>query len=142
MSSSPALTRTIGKTERALQALLQSRLSVSGLSFPDWTVMVFLAGGPLDKSMLAGRLSEGRIVQPVEVPALIDGLVEAGLLIQDGDAIALSAAGRTVFNEVHTRVGEATREVLDGISADDMDATTRTLAHLAGKAEALLARAS
>jgi hypothetical protein len=57
MTTTPNLTRDIGQAERTMRALLERLLDEADLSFPEWTVLVFLDGagpltaGPFDTSL-------------------------------------------------------------------------------------------
>ena len=142
MSVPRPLTRTIGETERTLQALLGSRLAGSGLSFQQWTVCVFLAGGALPKAALLARLAEGQIALGNDADATITDMSASGRLVFSGDLIALSDAGRAVFETVKAEVTAVTEEVFSGIERDAMEVTQRTLGQVAEKARALLERAA
>src|SRR5262249_56008149 len=63
MTTTHSLTRDIGQAERAMRALLERLLKKARLSFPEWTVLVFLdSAGPLPREDLVRRLIGGHIV--------------------------------------------------------------------------------
>ncbi|MDD5565030.1 MAG: hypothetical protein PHQ91_15055 [Thermoanaerobaculaceae bacterium] len=150
MKITPALTRDIGQAERALRALLEVQLVEAGLSFPGWTVLVFLDGaGSLTRAELIGRQLAGHVAPDAAMArSALDDLLSAGLLAPAGDGgaevdggdarLAATAAGEAVFRRVRQAVAGITGELYGDLPAADLEATQRTLAVIARRAEARL----
>lgn len=154
MTTTPALTRDIGQAERAMRAVLERLLDEAGLSFPEWTVLVFLDGaGPLARSELVRRQVDGRVAPEVAARAAVDDLRSRGFLAptggaqgasgSDGDGedprLALTAAGEAVYRPARLTVSRITDEFYGDLPPADLEATHRTLAEVARRANARLA---
>lgn len=150
----PNLTRDIGQTERAMGALLEPLLDEAGLSFAEWTVLIFLDGsGPLTPDELVRRQVNGRVAPRAGARAAVDGLLSRGLLAPagenhgtsepDGDGedprLALTAAGEAAYRPVRRAVDRITDGLYGDLPPADLEATHRTLAEVARRANARLA---
>jgi hypothetical protein len=155
MTTTPALTRDIGQAERTLRALLERTLHESGLSFSDWTVLVFLDGaGLLAGSELIQRQVDGRVAPEAAARTSVDGLRTSGLIAtadetagpaarstEGGDPLlTLTPAGQAVYQPVRQSVLRITGELYGDLAPADLEATHRTLAEVARRAHDLLAR--
>jgi hypothetical protein len=139
MPASPPLTKHVGQAERTLQALLQTHLSRSELSFPEWTVLTFLSGPDrLGRDQLVEALDRGQIVQPDEAHVLIDAMTDKGLIAPVEAAMSLTDAGVEVFLPLRNAVGTITATLVRDISPDDLEATRRTLDTVTRRAAELL----
>lgn len=144
--TTPALTRHVGQAERAMRALLERLLDEAGLSFSEWTVLVFLDGaGPLALGELVRRQVDGRVAPEVEARAAVDGLLSRGLLVPADDSdgedprLVPTAAGETVYRPVCRTVSRITDELYADLPRDDLEATRRTLTEIARRASVRLA---
>ncbi|APH72538.1 MarR family winged helix-turn-helix transcriptional regulator [Aquibium oceanicum] len=142
--TTPPLTRAIGATERTLRDLLDSRLATAGLSFPEWTVLVFLqSGAPMPVPGLLAQLAAGRIAAGAEANSLLARMAAAGLLAVRGEerseTVRLTARGLETARPLLDEVGAITRGLEEGLDAADLAATRRTLAAIAHRAADLLA---
>jgi len=153
MTKTPALTRDIGRAERAMRALLEGLLDGAGLSFCEWTVLVFLDGaGPLARGELVRRQVDGRVAAEAKARAAVDGLLSRGLLAPNerargaggpyGDSgaprLAPTAAGEAAYRPVRRVVSRVTDELFSGLPEADLEATRRTLEEVARRADARL----
>lgn len=154
MPTTPNLTRDIGQAERALRALLERLLDEAGLSFSEWTVLVFLDGaGTLTHDELVRRQVDGRVVTEAEARAAVDGLLRRGLLVPADNAggvgrrgvadenprLALTAAGEAVYLPVRGTVDRTTGRLYGDLPQDALEATHRTLAEVHRRANVRLA---
>jgi hypothetical protein len=152
--TAPNLTRDIGQAERTLRALLERLLEEAGLSFAEWTVLVFLdgAGGPLIAGELVRRQVVGRVVSEAEARAAVDGLLSRGLLAPadevhgtggPGDGEDPRLAPTAAAEAAYLPVRRAVDHIADGLYGDlpvtDLEATHRTLAEVYRRANAWLA---
>lgn len=136
----------IGTTERTLFALLSTRLERQGISFPEWTVMFFLAGDRLPKSAVLDRLASGRVVDGKAANTLIDEMVRSDRIeITGGEVephLALTPQAEQVFFPLRAQVTAAAQEIYADITPEDIETTRRTLEQVNRRAAALLARAN
>ncbi|HKH54524.1 MAG TPA: hypothetical protein VKA58_03635 [Propionibacteriaceae bacterium] len=156
MTTTPALTRDIGQAEHTMRALLERLLDEAGLSFPEWTVLIFLDGaGSLSLSELVQRQVDGRVVPEAAARATVDGLLSRGLLAPADEAhgaggpggdgedprLAPTAAGEAVYRPARRTVARITDELYGDLPPADLEATHRTLAEVTSRAFARLAAA-
>lgn len=154
MPTTPNLTRDIGQAERAMGALLEPLLDEAGLSFPEWTVLVFLGStGPLTPDELVRRQVNGRVAPEAAARSAVDGLLSRGLLVPtdgiggagvpggDGEdpRLAPTAAGQAAYLPVRRTVDRITGDLYGDLPPADLEATHRTLAEVARRANTLLA---
>jgi hypothetical protein len=143
MSNAAALLpRVIGQTERALGAILEPLLTRAGLSFPEWTTLLFVdAPQPLAAAELVDRLVASRIATRDCAEAALERLRSAGLLTTaaDGSGMALTEAGEAVFRPVRRSVSEITEALFSELPRGDLDATHRTLTEVTRRATAHIA---
>lgn len=139
MSISPPLTRYLGKAERTLQALLQTKLRQVNLSFPEWTILTFLNGaGPLRQDQLVEGLGSGRVVDLKEAHVLIGAMIDKGFIVRGDAGLSITTAGAELYLPLRNAVESITTELFDGIPADDLEATRRTLDAVTRRAAKLL----
>lgn len=140
MTSTPPITRYIGTTERTLQALLQQQLDRIEFTFPEWTVMTFLAGaGDLEQDDVVALLRKGQIAQGEQAHALLRAMIDRGLIAKHGDKLTVTEEGKKLFGPIRASVNEITSHLLDGLPAPDLEATRRTLEAVTNRAAKLLA---
>jgi len=139
MSVSPPLTRTIGQTERALQALLARQLAATGTSFAEWAAMTLLYGGRMSEEQLGSALAKGNIAGRDEAAALIAALVERGTIATEAGTLGLTQQGATFYEPLRAAVGRATDTLFADIAPGDLDATRRTLDLVAQRAAEMTA---
>ncbi len=157
MLTIPNLTRDIGQAERTMRALLERLLDEAGLSFAEWTVLVFLDGaGPLNVGELVRRQVNGRVAPEAEARAAVAGLLSRGLLVPvdgiggagapggDGEdpRLASTAAAQAAYLPVRRTVDRITGELYGDLPPADLEATHRTLAEITRRANTLLTAAS
>uniref|UniRef100_UPI000B06E81F MarR family winged helix-turn-helix transcriptional regulator n=1 Tax=Nitratireductor soli TaxID=1670619 RepID=UPI000B06E81F len=134
MTNAEPLTRYLGKAERTLQALLQTRLRVVGITFSEWAVLTFLSGGPLTHEQLATAIDKGRVTDGS--PAnLIESMIGKGLVESSGERFVATKKGSDIFEPVRASVMKITGELEHGISENDLAATRRTLQTVSERAD-------
>jgi DNA-binding MarR family transcriptional regulator len=153
MTATPNLTRDIGQAERAMRALLERLLDEAGLSFAEWTVLVFLDGaGPLTTGELVRRQVGGRVAPEAGARAAVDRLLSRGLLApandtrgagrlggEDGNLkLTPTTAGEAVYLPVRINVERITGELYGDLPQAALEATHRTLAEVFRRADARL----
>lgn len=149
MDGPTPLARVIGETERTMRAVLERLLSKAGLSFPQWTVLVFLhRAEQLTLSQLVDQLGRGQIASGDAAAVAIEQLLADGLIGttrtstsgQEHDSdLALTAQGLTTFLPLRDRVARMTGDLFEHLSEADVEATRRTLETIADRAQHVLA---
>lgn len=153
MTAIPPLSPMIGSTERTLRALLGSQLAPAGLSFPEWTILVFLDGETvLTTEELITRQISSRVVPDEDATrATVNSLHTKGLIApaDDGDRAVRGALevirwvitpdGESVYRPLRETVSAITAEMYCGMPESDLEATYRTLREVARRASARLA---
>lgn len=149
MTATPPLTRDIGQAERSLRALLDRRLGRAGLSFPQWTVLVFLDHAEaLSADELAARMVAGRVASEPDARVTVERLRASGMLapvqndLADGAGeaprLTTTAAGRATYEPVHRDVTGIVEDLFANLPPDDLEATHRTLEEVARRANTRL----
>jgi hypothetical protein len=126
----------IGETEKTLNALLLRHLEGTGLTEPQW-VTLRLAGmldGSVDTDGLTATV--GDRAHFTDADQLVGALTARGLL-DDG---RLTSAGRDLVAGIRASTAAATAPIWDGLSTDDVVATTRVLNEVLERAHAALAQ--
>lgn len=139
MTTAPQpLTKIVGKTERTLQALLNTQLGKADLSFPEWTVLVFLSNGSLARTAVLTNVEEAEIARGDNADALVATLEARGLVGISDEIVHLTDKGLSLFTPLRDAVKSITAGLVAGIPQADMEATNRTLAIVAARAEGML----
>lgn len=144
MTTVPAITRDIGQAERTLRALLDRRLEIAGLAFPEWTILVVLdTAGPLAIDEVVRRQLAGRVVADEEdARAAVLALRSAGLVGPDDEAdsrLVITSAGEAVYRPLRETISRLTAELYGDLPEHDMEVTRRTLVEIARRANVQLA---
>lgn len=154
MSTAPSLTRDIGQLERTLRAVLDRQLEQAGLSFSEWTTLVFLdSAGPLHEGEIIQRQLAGRVATKAAAKASVDSLRSSGLIAaadaphsrsgdRDDHPLALTVAGKAAFRPTRRAVSRIADDLHRDLPQADLDATHRTLTEIARRANEALSRTS
>ncbi len=133
------LTQCIGLAERSMRALLECELQAGGLSFADWTVLVFTGAAPCDAAELIRRQLDGHIVpDAADARKTIDRLVGASLIVRQENLLVQSAKGTALFSGYSCRASELARVLYGDLPEADLVVTQRTLMEIATRANKLL----
>src|SRR5262249_20609807 len=102
---------------------------------PDrWYALKLTAQGePISRAAVVDGLAAGGKVQPVDAVPLLRGL-EADGLIEGGDVLSLTDAGRSYFAELRRYVVTPTIRLLDQFELADVETTIRTLREITVRA--------
>jgi DNA-binding MarR family transcriptional regulator len=145
MSATPTFTpQLIGRTEKALNALLYRQLEGSGVAEPQWVTLVLAVtnGGSLARAQLVELASDGMKIDRDVAQAHIDRLAELGMLEKSDDdegAISVSDSGHQLFARVRGATAEITERMWGDLPADDLAVAGRVLSKILERATAELA---
>jgi hypothetical protein len=128
-TSTPFGTVLIGRTERALAAILDRQLEDTGLNTLEWvTLTVLLAGGgSVHPDQLIGRVAGARKVSETEVQAHISRLAAAQLLDADQTELRITDSGRRLHGEIQSAIGVITERLWGDLPAGDLATAGRVL---------------
>jgi len=129
----------VGETEKTLNALLRKALHGTGLTESQWVtlrVAALTGAGSADTAGLATVVADR--AHFVDAAELVSQLTERGLIV-DG---RVTAAGRELLESVLARSAALTGPIWEDFADDDLEATTRVLNELLGRARAVLAGAT
>ena len=123
-----------------MRALLDRELSRSGLSFAQWTALVFTNGAGLSIDQIAQRQLAGHVVaSEAEAHDAVARLVALGALTSSADgSVHHSERGRELFERLSLSVDRITNTLYGDLSPVDLEATHRTLSEVAARANKLL----
>lgn len=148
MTTTPPLTRDIGRTERTLQTLIGQQLDRAGVTFPEWVALTFLSGsGPLSGTELAHRLVDDAVAPVGHAQAVVGALIGRGwaashasdLVDSDAATLTITDDGAAVYGALRATIGRLTERLFAGIEPVDLDATRRTLREVRRRAARLAA---
>jgi hypothetical protein len=144
-----SLPRILGQAERALRAILDDQLDGAGLTFLEWASLSLVDGaGALGRDTLISKLVGGKLVPDAGAGrGAVDHLVASAFLAYKESSgpggarserlLVLTAAGEAVFRPVRHRIDRITGELYGDLPPADLEVTQRTLAAIAGRAQAM-----
>jgi hypothetical protein len=123
----------LGRTEKALNAILDRLLAGPGLTEHQWialTLTVNSGGGTISQALKIGEAEARQLL----VALAGKGLVTIG---DDGTATA-TERGVAQWRELRAATGEIMRDLWGDLPAADLDTTGRVLSTILGRANTLL----
>jgi hypothetical protein len=114
----------IGRTERALNAILARELGGTGLSSSGWVRLKRVSGAPG--------------IAQTEFGAEVEDLIEAGFLARDGVEVVPTDKARELQARVGARVGEITARLFGDLPEADLATAGRLLGTVLARATAEL----
>ncbi len=132
-------TALIGQTEKTLNAILDRELAGTGITEPQWVALVLTATSDdsIARDQLLQRLEGALHVSEAGAQELLTGL---GELVNDGPTVALTQAGRKVYERIRASVVEITDRLWGDLPAQDLEAAGRVLETVLERARAEVAR--
>lgn len=139
--ATPPLTRSIGSAERSMRALLDRELAHEGLSFSQWTALVFTSATPLSTQQIAQRQLAGHVVaNESEAQAAVTDLLARDALSENAEGVLQhSERGHALFLGVSAAVERITSALYGDLPQADLETTHRTLLEVSARANKLLA---
>lgn len=147
MSTTPAFgAQILGRTEKALNAILDRQLAGTGLTEPDWITLTLTAasGGTVGHDRLASQVAGALKVSPAQAQARVAGLAAAQLLKTGGGdepIVTLTGAGRQLHGRIRAAVTDITQRMWGDLPAGDLVTAGRVLGVVLARANAELGAA-
>lgn len=123
-------THIIGRTEKALSALLERRLAGTDLTEPQWVTLTLtvISGGTLTSKALAERVAGVLRVDRQTARARIDDLAAARLVhTAENGVVTVTDRGRTVWGAVRAEIEELTHQLWGDQPEEDLATAGRVL---------------
>ncbi|MDG4824315.1 hypothetical protein O7635_20890 [Asanoa sp. WMMD1127] len=128
----------LGRTEKALNAILERELAGIGIDEPQWVALTLtVTGGPAAPDAAARRVAEALKVPVAEGRRRLDELVAAGLVRLD-ETVAATDEGVARWHRVRAAIGPIQQRLWGDLPAADLDAAGRVLDTVLGRANTLL----
>ncbi|MBU2664912.1 hypothetical protein KOI35_15525 [Actinoplanes bogorensis] len=119
MTTIPFGPQLVGRTEKALNALLMRRLAGSGVSEPQWVALTLTATGGNE------NLAEALRVDEAAARAHVDALIAAGLA--DASGTKATEDGMRLWRAVRAETAELTAKLWGDIPEADQATAARVL---------------
>ncbi len=122
MSDLPFGAQLIGRTEKALNAILDRQLAGTGVTEPEWVALTLAATAPPGE--LTGRISEALRVDEDAARARLAELTAAGLLQAN---LEPTDEGLALWRDVRARTAGIGESLWGDLPGDDRAAAARVL---------------
>jgi DNA-binding MarR family transcriptional regulator len=131
----------LGQAQIVSRALFDRILTGSGSTFEQWVTLKFLADrhGEAPAAELVETVRAGLRIPAATAAATLAALVDAGLVIRDGESAGLTETGRLRHEQISGANAAQSARVFDGLTPDDLAAAARVLTHLAARGRTELA---
>lgn len=127
MTTIPFGPQLIGRTEKALNALLERELSGTGVAERQW-VALNLTDGALPSDRLAARISEALRIDAAAARELLAELIAAGLVHEAAArTIELTGKGRSLQRGIRSATASLTEDLWGDLPDDDRATAARVL---------------
>jgi DNA-binding MarR family transcriptional regulator len=137
------LTQFIGRTERALRALMDLVLADTGGTFHQWVALNFTAvnGERIDRAQLIATVANAVQIDDTAANAVITELIDDGLLeTVSGYVVAFTDAGRDRYVRIRATVDRTTAPLYADLPPGDLATARRVLTTISERADIQLAR--
>lgn len=146
MSSIPSFgTQLIGRTEKALSAILARELRGTPLDERRWIALTLASAGDgegaADGAQLERRLAGALRTDAADARAHLRALASEGLVDDSGARVTVTEAGRRLQDGIRAGIGRITDRLWGDLPADDLSAAARVLATVLARADAELSGA-
>ncbi|WP_225102467.1 MarR family winged helix-turn-helix transcriptional regulator [Streptomyces sp. CoH27] len=122
-----------------LETQFETTLTDLGLGRRHWQVLNTLSRGKRTPHELREALAPFWAEGALDLGEVLDNLTERGWSRTEGDALALTEAGRTAHAKAAARIDETRATVLDGLTAEQYAETVRILSVMTRNVETALA---
>ncbi|ROO88219.1 winged helix DNA-binding protein [Actinocorallia herbida] len=131
----------IGQTEKALNALLERRLTGTGLTESQWVTLTLTATatGPVDRAALIAHIHQTTRFPESAISAHLTELAATGFLtVDDAGRVSVTPEGRTRWTGIRTDLGSLTQGLWGDLPAEDLAVAERVLGTVLARAKAVL----
>ncbi|MDU0254543.1 hypothetical protein RVN83_15355 [Streptomyces sp. PU10] len=137
----PADARVLGLAHYAARGVLEQILARHGVTFQQQVVLRAAATAPTPPTRdgLVADVRGTLKADPADIRTVVDGLLDKGLLVEDGAHLPATDAGRELLAAVGAEVAPVSARIWGGIPAEDLAAAGRVLALVTERADAELA---
>jgi DNA-binding MarR family transcriptional regulator len=143
MSPAPPLTQFIGRTERALGALMDLVLADTGGTFHQWLALNFTAvnGESVARAQLSATVANAVRIDESTADAVITELLDEGLLeAVSGSFVAFTDSGRERYARIRATIDQTTAPLYADLPPGDLATARRVLTTISERADIQLAR--
>jgi len=137
-------TQIIGRTEKALNAILDRQLAGTGITEPHWVALTLtvISGGTATGDTLFARISDALKVDEATARQRITELTAADLVRTTTDGtVEATEEGKAQWSQVRSAVTHITQQLWGDLPEADLAVAGRVLNTVLTRANALLAAA-
>jgi hypothetical protein len=137
------LTQFIGRTERALRALMDLVLADTGGTFHQWVALNFTAvnGESIDRAQLIATVANAVRIDDTAADAVITELIDEYLLETVSESVvAFTDAGRERYVRIRGVIDQTSAPLYADLPPSELAAARRVLNTIAERADIQLAR--
>jgi DNA-binding MarR family transcriptional regulator len=133
--------RVIALAHYAARAVLENVLARHGATFQQSVTLglVAVADGPVDREWLVGEVVDALKIDKVDVHAVVEELIGAGLLTAQSARLAITDAGRELYRTTSAEIAPVSARIYAGIPAGELAVAGRVLSLINERANAELA---
>ncbi|WP_328561098.1 hypothetical protein [Streptomyces coelicoflavus] len=134
----PADARALGLAHYAARGVLEQILARHGVTFQQQVVLraAATAQTPPTRDGLVADVRGTLKADPADIMTVVDGLLDKGLLVEDGAHLPATDAGRELLAAVGAAAAPVSARIWGGIPAEDLAAAGRVLALVTERADA------
>ncbi|BBF99488.1 MULTISPECIES: hypothetical protein [Pseudonocardia] len=129
-------TQLVGRTEKALNALLLQELAGTGLDEHRWIALTLTTAGGDD---VTGRIARALRVDRATATARLAELAASGLVRIDGPEMVATPRGVALRDRIVAAIGRITADLWGDLPADDLAVAGDVLRTVLSRAEVALA---
>lgn len=131
----------LGRTEKALNAILDQQLAGIGITEPQWVALTLtVTGGGAATTDVLARISEALKVDTAAARARVNELADLGLVrVDDNGVVAATDEGAARWQRVREAIGPITDQMWGDLPEADLAAAGRVLTVVLARANARLA---
>jgi len=131
----------LGRTEKALNAILDQQLAGIGITEPQWVALTLtVTGGGTATTDVLAKISEALKVDTAEARARVGELADLGLVRVGGDGAGVATdEGTARWQRVREALGPITEQMWGDLPEADLAAAGRVLTVVLARANARLA---
>ncbi|GKQ33845.1 MarR family transcriptional regulator [Streptomyces sp. A012304] len=133
--------RVIGLAHYAGRAVVERVLDRHGATFQESVTLraAVVADGPVHRDALLREVTDSLKADPAEIGAVVDALLDKGLLAADGGRLRVTEAGTALHTTVAAETAPISARIYAGIPAEDLATAGRVLALVTERAGTELA---